>query len=324
MQKESISLDIVALDGYCLNPGDLDWAGFRTLGKLTVYDRTPANKIVERQGTAQAMLTNKCVITREVIDALPDLRYIGEIATGYNNIDTAYAASKGITVTNIPAYSTESVVQHVFALLLEVFNKISAHAASVRGGDWVKSADFCYYQKIRELSGKTIGIIGYGRIGQRVAEVAQAFGMSVVAYNKGKTGAAGGKGRLVATLEELYGVSDVISLNCPLTAENAGMINKEAIANMKPGVVLINTARGGLVNEADLAEALREGKVAAAGLDVLSKEPPSADNPLLDAPNAVITPHIAWATTEARTRLMKIAEDNLRSYLAGSPVNKVN
>jgi len=317
-------MEIVALDGYCLNPGDLDWAGVQTMGKLTVFDRTPAELIVARQGSAQAMLTNKCVISREVIDALPNLKYIGELATGYNNIDCAYAASKGITVTNIPAYSTESVVQHVFALLLEIYNKISIHAASVRQGDWVKSRDFCYYEKIRECSGKTIGIIGYGRIGKRVAGVAEAFGINVVAYNKGKEGVAGAKGRLVSSLEELYSTSDIISLNCPLTADNAGFINKQAIAGMKPGVVLINTARGGLINEADLAEALAEGKVGAAGLDVLSKEPPAADNPLLTAPRTVITPHIAWATTEARTRLIKIAEDNLRAYLAGAPVNKVN
>jgi glycerate dehydrogenase len=317
-------LNIVVLDGYCLNPGDLDWEGFRTLGNLTVYDRTPAAQIVERQGDAEAMLTNKCIISREVLDALPGLKYIGELATGYNNIDYVYASAKGITVTNIPAYSTESVVQHVFALLFEIVNKTSMHAASVRQGDWVRSRDFCYYEKISELSGKTIGIIGYGRIGRRVAEIAEAFGLNVVAYNKGKSGAAGVKGKLVSSLEELYRVSDIVSLNCPLNAENAGMINKAAIDKMKPGVILINTARGGLINESDLAEALWEGRVAAAGLDVLGKEPPLSDNPLLAAPRTVITPHIAWATTEARRRLMKIAEENLRAYLAGAPINKIN
>lgn len=317
-------MDIVVLDGYCLNPGDLDWSEAEALGRVTVYERTPPELVVTRQGDAPIMLTNKCLITKKVIDALPNLRYIGELATGYNNIDTAYAASRGITVTNIPAYSTESVVQTVFALILEIFSRISVHSASVRRGDWARSKDFCYYENIRELSGKTIGIIGYGRIGKRVAEVAEAFGLHALAYNKGKTGIAGSNGRLTATLEELLSSSDIVTLHCPLTADNAGLINKTTIAAMKQGAVLINTARGGLINEVDLSEALRSGRLYAAGLDVLSKEPPEPYNPLVGVPNAVITPHIAWATSEARARLMKIACDNLAKYLQGSPINKIN
>lgn len=317
-------LEIIVLDGYCLNPGDLDWSLFTSLGNIKVYDRTAYNQIAERQGCAPIMLTNKCVIDQAVIDSLPNLRYIGELATGYNNIDCAYAASKGITVTNIPAYSTESVVQCVFALILELYSKIGVHSDSVKQGDWVRSQDFCYYRKITELSGKTIGIIGYGRIGRRVAEVAEALGLNVLAYNKGKEGVAGKNGRLTANLQELLSHSDIVSLNCPLTADNAGFINSKTIGYMKQGCVLINTARGGLVNEADLADALHSGKLGGAGLDVLSKEPPTADNPLLYAPNTIITPHIAWATSEARSRLMGIAAANLKAYLAGSPINKVN
>lgn len=317
-------MEIVVLDGYCSNPGDLDWSPLGEIGKYTVYDRTLPAQIIQRQGTAEVMLTNKCVISKEIIDALPNLRYIGELATGYNNIDCVYAASKGITVTNIPAYSTESVVQTVFALLLEIYSRIGEHNESVKRGDWVKSKDFCYYQKISELSGKTIGIIGYGRIGLRVAEVAEAFGLQVLAYNKGVIGRAGQKGRLVATLEELLSHSDIVSLNCPLTKDNAEFINKKTIALMKHGAVLINTARGGLINEADLAEALKNGKLSGAGLDVLGTEPPKAGNPLLHAPNTVITPHIAWATLEARKRLMKIAVANLKSFIEGNPANKVN
>lgn len=317
-------MDIVVLDGYCLNPGDLDWSKLGELGNLAVYDRTPYNRITERMGEAPVMLTNKCVIDRAIIDALPNLRYIGELATGYNNIDIAYAASKGITVTNIPAYSTESVVQHVFALILEIFSRAGTHDASVKNGDWVRSKDFCYYNGVSELSGKTIGIIGYGRIGRRVAEVAKAFGLNALAYNKGKTEGAGEGVRLTKTLEELLSQSDIVSLNCPLTAENAGFINKETLKLFKDGSVLINTARGGLINEKHLAEALESGKIRAAGLDVLSKEPPDASNPLLSAPNTVITPHTAWATAEARARLLDIAVANLKAFLDGNPINKVN
>ena len=293
-------MDIIVLDGYCLNHGDLDWTPFERLGNVVVYERTPYEKIVERMGSATVMITNKCLIDRGVIDSLPDLKYIGVLATGYNNVDTEYCRKKGIAVTNVPSYSTESVVQ-----------------------DWIKAPDFCYYLgSLRELNGKTLGIVGFGAIGRRVAQVAKAFGMRVI-VNTRSPSKYPEDGFEYVSAERLFGESDVISLNCPLTAENAGMINSKSISLMKKDAVIINTARGGLINESDLAEALNSGRIAGAALDVLSREPEAADNPLKNAKNTIITPHIAWATVEARSRLMRLAAENLEAFIAGRELNRV-
>lgn len=314
---------IVVLDGYCLNPGDLSWSELQQLGDLTVYDRTAPDQIVRRMGDAPVMITNKCRIGKEIIDALPDLRYIGVLATGYDVIDCAYAASKGIVVTNIPAYSTDSVVQMTIGLMIELTSRIGSQNADVRK-EWPLCPDYCYYHhRLTELAGKTLGIVGYGRIGKRVRAVAEALGMRVIAFNRGKL-MVDGAFRTTATLRELLAESDVVSLNCPLNDSNRRMINAETIKEMKDGAYLINTARGGLIDDDALADALRSGKLAGAGLDVLSTEPPRPDNPLLSAPDVVLTPHTAWATSEARSRLMQIAVDNLRAFLQGSPVNRVN
>ncbi len=318
-------VNIVILDGYCLNHGDLDWSGFEKLGDVTIYDRTPYEKIVERMGDAPIMITNKCSIDKKIIDALPQLKYVGALATGYNNIDCDYAREKGIVVTNIPSYSTESVVQSVFGIMIELFSKIGAHNASVKNGDWVQSPDFCYYfDGIKELANKTLGIIGYGSIGRRVATVARAFGMKVVAYSRHKTQDDSEGFRFADSVEEVLEKSDVISLNCPLTKENTGFINEEAISKMKRGAYIINTARGGLVDEKAVAQALNDGRLGGFGADVLSTEPPKIDNPLLNAKNTIITPHTAWATQEARSRLMEIAINNLSSFLNGEETNRVN
>lgn len=316
-------MDIIVLDGYCLNHGDLDWTPFERLGNVVVYERTPYEKIVERMGSAPVMITNKCLIDRGVIDSLPDLKYIGVLATGYNNVDTEYCRKKGIAVTNAPSYSTESVVQAVFGLMLELYAGLARHAESVRNGDWIKAPDFCYYLgSLRELNGKTLGIVGFGAIGRRVAQVAKAFGMRVI-VNTRSPSKYPEDGFEYVSAERLFGESDVISLNCPLTAENAGMINSKSISLMKKDAVIINTARGGLINESDLAEALNAGRIAGAALDVLSREPEAADDPLKNAKNAIITPHIAWATVEARSRLMRLAAENLEAFIAGRVLNRV-
>ena len=315
-------MKLVILDGYCLNHGDLSWEPLTSQGEATVYDRTPYELIVPRMGDASIMITNKCRIDRSVIDALPALRYIGVLATGYDNIDVAYCKERGIAVSNIPAYSTESVVQAFFGLLIELYAGIGMHADTVREGEWSRVSDYCYYKKqTHELFGKTLGIIGFGRIGRRIGEVAAAFGMEVLAYARHRRFEE--KDFRYATLDELYAESDIISLNCPLTDENAGMINADSIAKMKPSAVIVNTARGGLIDEAALAEALNSGRIRGAALDVLAKEPAREDNPLLTAKNVVITPHIAWATVEARSRLMRIAADNLAAYLEGRELNRI-
>ena len=315
-------MKLVILDGYCLNHGDLSWEPLTSQGEATVYDRTPYELIVPRMGDASIMITNKCRIDRNVIDALPALRYIGVLATGYDNIDVAYCKERGIAVSNIPAYSTESVVQAFFGLLIELYAGIGMHADTVKEGEWSRVSDYCYYKKqTHELFGKTLGIIGFGRIGRRIGEVAAAFGMEVLAYARHRRFEE--KDFRYATLDELYAESDIISLNCPLTKENAGMINADSIAKMKPSAVIVNTARGGLINEADLADALNSGRIRGAALDVLAKEPAREDNPLLTAKNTVITPHIAWATVEARSRLMQIAADNLAAYLEGRELNRI-
>ena len=311
-------MKIVILDGHVENPGDLSWDALASLGELTVYDRTAPKDVIARIGDAPIVITNKTVITRAILDACPAIRYVGVLATGYNVVDIAAAKEKGIVVTNVPAYSTQAVAQFTMALLLEICHHVGRHSDAVHAGKWSACPDFAFWDyPLIELAGKTIGIIGYGRIGQATAKAAQALGMNVIAYNRH------GQGDPYVPLEELYARSDVISLHCPLTAENTGMINRETIAKMKDGVILLNTARGALINEADLREALLSGKVYAAAADVAAVEPIPADSPLLGLDNMIFTPHIAWACFETRQRLMDIAVDNVRQFLAGTPVNNV-
>lgn len=317
-------MKIVILDGYTENPGDLSWAGFEALGQVTVYDRTPAADILARAKGAEVILTNKTPLSAETLAALaPELRYIGVLATGYNVVDIAAAKAQGVPVCNIPTYGTTAVAQFVMALLLELCHHVGDHSRSVKAGDWSRCPDFCYWNSpLIELAGKTFGVIGYGRIGRATARLAAAFGMEVLAYDAHASG-MDEVARLVS-LEELLEKSDVISLHCPLFESNRGMINRESIARMKDGVLLINTSRGPLIDEAALAEALHSGKVAGAGLDVLETEPARPENPLLAEPNCLITPHIAWAPKESRQRLMDIAVDNLAAWLDGRPQNVVN
>ena len=318
-------MKIVVLDGYTLNPGDISWSGLEEHGELTVYDRTPADKIVERIGNAEIIFTNKTPLTRETFDRCPEIRFVGVLATGYNVVDTEYAKSRGIPVTNIPTYGTAAVAQFAFALLLELCHHVGAHSDSVHKGDWTKCPDFCYWNyPLVELAGKTFGIIGFGRIGQAAARIAQAMGMKVLAYDQFFDPKLENDGLKYARLDELFAGSDVISLHCPLFSSTQGIINKTNIAKMKDGVMIINTSRGPLVVEQDLAEALNSGKVAGAALDVVSTEPIGSGNVLLKAQNCIITPHIAWAPRESRNRLMNIAVDNLKAFLSGSPVNVVN
>ena len=315
---------IVALDGYGLNPGDLSWENMAELGELTVYDRTAPDEIVSRATGAEIVLTNKTPLTQETMENLPQLRYIGVLATGYNIVDTEAAKKRGIVVTNIPAYSSESVAQMVFAHLLNVASDVANHSQSVKAGEWANCKDFCFLKSpIFELAGKSIGIVGFGNIGSTVARIAHAFNMKVYAKTSKRKEDLPDYVEPV-TLETLLAESDVITLHCPLTDSTRNLINRETIALMKPTAIVINTGRGPLVNEQDLADALNNGRIKAAGVDVLSQEPPRADNPLIQARNCYITPHIAWATFEARNRLMKIATDNIRQYLAGNTVNQVN
>ena len=318
-------MKIVILDSYTENPGDLSWDGIARLGELTGYDRTAAEDVIRRIGDAEVVFTNKAPITREVIDACPSIRFISVLATGYNCVDYVYAKEKGIPVTNIPAYGTDSVGQFAIALLLEICHHIGHHSDTVHAGKWTNSPDFCYWDyPLIELAGKTMGIIGFGRIGQVVGRVAKALGMKVLAFSRSES--EGGKAIADAyvDLNTLLQESDVVSLHCPLFPETEGIINKETIAKMKDGAILINNSRGQLVVEQDLADALNSGKLAAAGLDVVSVEPIRADNPLLSAKNCIITPHISWAAKEARERIMQMAEKNLQAYLDGSPINVVN
>ena len=311
-------MKIVILDGHVENPGDLSWEPLAQLGEVTVYDRTAPKDVIARIGDAPIVITNKTVITREIFDACPAIRYVGVLATGYNVVDIAAAQERGIIVTNVPAYSTQAVAQFTMALLREICHHVGRHSDSVHAGKWSACQDFAYWDyPLIELAGKTIGIIGYGRIGQATAKAAQALGMKVIAYSRH------GQGEPYVPLEELYARADVISLHCPLTAENTGMINRETLAKMKDGVILLNTARGALINEADLREALLSGKVYAAAADVAAVEPIPADSPLLGLDNMIFTPHIAWACYETRQRLMDIAVDNVRQFLNGTPVNNV-
>ncbi|WP_286680091.1 D-2-hydroxyacid dehydrogenase [Tepidanaerobacter sp. EBM-49] len=317
-------MKIVVLDGYTLNPGDLSWEDLKKLGDLTVYDRTPNDKIIERIGNAEIVFTNKVPITREVLEKT-NIKYIGVLATGYDVVDINAAKEKGIPVTNIPTYGTASVAQMVFAHILEICHHVAAHSEAVKAGEWTNNPDWCFWKyPLIELADKNMGVIGYGRIGQAVGKIAQAFGMKVLAHDKYQNKDLESETMKYVDLDELLKNSDVISLHCPLTEENKGIINKSTIAKMKDSVIIINTARGQLIVEEDLAEALNQGKVYAAGLDVVSKEPIKEDNPLLKAKNIFITPHIAWAPKESRQRLMDIAVDNLRAFLEGRPVNVVN
>lgn len=311
-------MKIVILDGSGANPGDLSWSPISALGELTVYDYTAAGETISHIGDAEIVLTNKTVIDRAVLDACPAIRYVGIIATGYNVVDLDACRERGIPVCNVPAYSTTAVAQHVFALLLELTNLVGHHNAAVQEGRWVTNPGFCFWDApLRELDGLTLGIVGYGQIGQRTARIAEAFGMKVLACaSRPREG--------LVSLEQVLRESDIISLHCPLTAANAGFINRETIAMMKPGAILINTARGGLLNEQDVRDALESGRLGACGLDVVSVEPMKADNPLLGAPNCLITPHIAWAPRETRARLIRIAADNVAAFMQGCPTNDVS
>lgn len=321
-------MKIVILDGYTENPGDLSWDGFAALGELTVYDRTEdtgTEALKERIGEAEIVITNKCPLTRELLEACPQIRYIGVLATGYNIVDVDAAREKGIPVTNIPGYGTETVAQYTFALLLELCCHVGHHSREVEKGRWAREKDFCFWDyPMTELAGKTLGLIGFGRIGQAVARIAQAFGMKVLVYSRTRKPELESRTCRFVSLEALLAVSDVISLHCPLFPETKEIINKETISRMKDGVRLLNTSRGPLIQEDDLAEALKSGKVAAAALDVLCQEPASPSNPLPGLENCLITPHIAWAAKEARERLMQIAVNNLKAFLEGKPENVVN
>ena len=318
-------MKIVVLDGYTLNPGDLSWEGFESLGEVQVYNRTPAEKTVERIGDASVILTNKTAITKEILDQCPAIRYIGVLATGYNVVDVKAAAQRGIVVTNIPSYGTDAVAQYAFALLLELCHHVGLHDESVKAGEWEKCQDFCYWKTpLMELAGKTLGLIGFGRIGQKTGAIARAMGMKVLAYDRFQRPELENENCRYVSLEQLLAASDVISLHCPLLPETKGVINRDTISRMKDGVLIINTSRGDLVVEKDLAEALISGKVAGAAADVVSTEPIKGDNPLLKAPNMIITPHMAWGAKESRGRLMNQAVENLKAFLSGNPVNTVS
>lgn len=316
-------MKIVVLDGYCLNPGDLSWKDMESLGELEVYDRTAPAELLERSMGAEVLITNKTLITAQDMEALPQLKYIGVLATGYNVVDIEAARKKGVVVTNIPAYSTCSVAQMVFAHLLNITQRVGHYADENAKGRWTNSVDFCYWDtNLIELDGKKMGIVGFGNIGQATARIAQAFGMEVCIYTS-KEQSALPLGMKKMSLDELFAECDVVSLHCPLTPDTKEMVNANRLKTMKSNAILINTGRGPLVNEQDLADALNAGQIAGAGLDVLSIEPSVMGNPLLSAKNCFITPHIAWATKEARIRLMQIAVDNLKGYINGNVVNNV-
>jgi len=318
-------MNIVILDGYTENPGDLSWEGFEALGNVTVYDRSAPGEVLGRIGSAEIVITNKVAMDASVFEACPSIRYVGVLATGYNVVDVNAAKQRGVIVTNIPTYGTAAVAQFAMALLLEICHHIGHHSETVHAGRWTKCQDFCYWDyPLIELAGKTMGIIGFGRIGQSVGTLAQAFGMNVLTYDAYRNPALEDEHCKYVDLDILLQKADVISLHTPLTVQTQGMINSSSIATMKDGVIILNTSRGPLINEVDLAEALKSGKVFAAALDVVSSEPIKSDNPLLGLENCIITPHIAWAPKESRQRLMDIAVHNLKSFLQGTPVNVVN
>lgn len=317
-------MNIVVLDGYTLNPDDLSWESLESFGDCSIYDRTPAEVVVKRCREAELVLTNKTPVSRESIDQLQKLRYIGVMATGYNIVDVETAAKKGISVTNVPSYGTKSVAQMTFALILELNQHVGRHADLTRKGRWAEAKDWCFWeQPLTELADLTLGIIGFGRIGQAVGQIARAFGMKVFIYDPvippDKPDWA-----MMTDLDTIFRESDIISLHCPLTAENERFINSAKINLMKQNAILINTSRGQLINESELADALNTGRIAGAGLDVLSVEPPKSHNPLLTAKNCLVTPHYAWATRAARIRLLKVVVDNVSAFLSGNTVNLVN
>ena len=319
-------MKIVILDGYTENPGDLSWDALRQYGELTIYDRTPYDdeEIIRRIADAEVVMTNKVPVSRRTIDACPGIKFIAVLATGYNIVDYNYAREKGIPVSNVPAYGTASVAQFAIALLLELCHHVAHHSDAVHAGRWESNPDWCFWDyPLIELAGKTMGIIGFGRIGQTTASIAKALGMRVITHSRSVRESGKGLADYVG-LDTLLADSDVIVLHCPLFPETEGIINAANIAKMKDGVIIINNSRGQLVVEQDLADALNSGKVAAAGLDVVSSEPIHADNPLLSAKNCLITPHISWAPKESRQRIMDCSSDNLRAYVQGDPINVVN
>ena len=308
-------MNIVVLDGYTLNPGDLSWDALRELGSCEIYDRSAPDEIVPRSTSAEIVLTNKVKLNGEYMSSVPTLKYIGVTATGYNIVDVAAARERKVIVTNVPTYGTQSVAQMTFALLLELTQHVGHHAQTVREGRWTRSPDFCYWDyPLIELDGLTLGIIGFGKIGKMVGQLAEAFGMKVLTYSRKQP---------VAEMETLFRRSDIISLHCPLTPQTEHLVNEKRLAWMKPTAFLLNTSRGPLIDESALAKALNEGRIAGAGLDVLAVEPPTADNPLLRAKNCLITPHIAWATRAARSRLMEAVVENVRAFLTGESKNVV-
>lgn len=315
---------IVVLDGYAANPGDLSWKPVEEFGDLTVYDRTAPADVVERAHEAEIVMTNKVVLDAAVLGQLPRLKMVNVLATGYNVVDTEAARRQGVIVCNIPAYSTDSVAQLTFAHILNIVSRVDHYARQNRQGRWSSNPDFCYWDTpLHELSSMTLGIVGLGHIGSKVARLALDFGMDVYAFTS-KNSSSLPAGIQKTTMDGLFGVSDILTLHCPLTPTTRELINRDTIQKMKPGAIVINTGRGPLVNEADVAAALREGTLGAYGADVMCQEPPEADNPLLGCPNAFITPHIAWATVEARRRLMDIAVSNVKAYVEGAPIHVVN
>ncbi len=318
-------MKIVVLDGYGMNPGDLSWNKLKELGDVTVYDRTAPAEVIKRSAGAHILLTNKTVLDRQTIEKLPTLKYIGVLATGYNVVDLKTASENGILVTNIPSYSTASVAQMVFSLLLAITNNVEHYTADNRAGRWSRNADFCYWDApLTELAGKTFGIVGFGHIGSKVAAIALAFGMKVMALSSKAAATLPAGVEKAGNLDQLLKESDVLSLHCPLTESTEHLINARTLAKMKPSAILINTGRGPLVDESALADALNNGQLRGAGVDVLSCEPPTIDNPLLYARNCYTTPHLGWATFEARQRLMDIAVANVANFIEGTPTNVVN
>ncbi len=319
-------MKLVILDAYAENPGDLSWDWLsEVVDEYDIYDITPPDKVIERSIDADIIVTNKTVLTADILEKLPKAKYISTLATGYNVIDTAFAREKGITVSNIPAYSTDGVAQLVFALILELTNQVALHNESVKSGDWCTSEHFCYWKSpITEIANKTLGIVGFGKIGSAVAQIANAFGMKVIAYSPNTRSYSGFGSVRFVSLDEVIENSDIVSLHCPLTAETTGLVNYEFLSRMKKTALLINTSRGPVINEADLKKALDEDIIAGAGVDVLSVEPAKDDNPLLKAEKCLITPHIAWASFEARSRLMNIFRSNVEGFVSGKPINVVN
>jgi glycerate dehydrogenase len=317
-------MKIVVLDGYALNPGDLSWDDLRKIGTVEVHDRTGEDQILDRAAGASFLLTNKTPLSAATLEKLPELRYIGVLATGYNIVDTSAARQAGVTVTNIPTYGTSSVAQFAFALLLELCHHVGLHSEAVRQGEWSRNPDWSFWKTpLIELAGKTMGVVGFGRIGRQTGAISDAMGMKVIAHDAVQVNPPGYEGFRWTSLDELIAESDVISLHCPLFADNKGMINRDRLGRMKKSAMLLNTSRGPLVVDQDLADALNEGEIAGAGLDVLSVEPPLDSNPLLSARNCIVTPHIAWATREARKRLLDLAVENVRAFVEGRTQNAV-